>query len=51
MSEDGLDSITDTMGVNLSKMKDGEGHGSLACYKYMGSERVGHDLVTEHQQQ
>ena len=51
MSEDGLDSITDSMGMNLSKMKDSEGQGRLVCYKYIGSERVGHDLVTEHQQQ
>ena len=28
---------------------DGEGQGSLACYSPWGSQRVGHNLVTEQQ--
>ena len=31
-------------------LEDGEGQGSLACCSH-GSQRVGHDLVTEQQQQ
>ena len=30
---------------------DGEGQGSLACCRLMGSQRVGHGLATEQQQQ
>ena len=31
--------------------EDSEGQGSLACCSPWGSQRVGHDLVTEQQQQ
>ena len=30
---------------------DGEGHGSLAFLRFMGPQRIRHDLVTEQQQQ
>ena len=46
-----LDSITDSMNMNLSKfwemVKDREAWGAAVH----GVERVGHDLVTEKQQQ
>ena len=45
-----LDSITDSMGMNLSKPRDSEGPGSLACCSPWDS-RVGHDLANEQQQQ
>ena len=38
-----LDSIADSMDINLSK------HGEIV--KDMGSQRVGHDLVTNHHHQ
>ena len=45
-----LDSITDSMGMNLSKPRDSEGPGSLAsCSPW--DPTVGHDLETEQQQQ
>ena len=37
------------MDMSLSKLGDSEGQESLACMS-MGSQRVGHDLVTEQQQ-
>ena len=42
-----LDSITESMDMNLSKLGDSEGQESLALLQSMGSQRVGHDLVTE----
>ena len=45
-----LDSITDSMGMNLSKPRDSEGPGSLVCCSPW-DRRVGHDLATEQQQQ
>ena len=42
-----LDSITESMDMNLSKLGDSEGQESLALLQSMGCQRVGHDLVTE----
>ena len=44
-----LDSITDSMDMNLSKLWEGEGQGSLVGYSTWGC-RVRHDLPTEWQQ-
>ena len=44
-----LDGITDSMDMNLGKLRDSEGQGSLGCCRAWGH-RVGHDLVTEQQQ-
>ena len=41
-----LDSITDSMDMNLSKLWDGE----PGMLQFMGFQRVRHDLVTEQQQ-
>ena len=41
-----LDSITDSMDMNLSKLWETGGQGSLACFSPWG-DRVGHDLATE----
>ena len=38
-----LDGITDSMDTSLSALGVGDGHGSLACFVSMGSQRVGHD--------
>ena len=48
-----LNDITDSMYMNLSKpWEKSEGQGSLACcMQSMGSQRVGHDSVTEHHHQ
>ena len=46
----GRDSISDSMGMNLSKPRDSEGPGGLACCSPWDP-RVGHDLATEQQQQ
>ena len=43
-----LDGITDSMDVNLSKLQDSEGQGSLACCSLRGH-RVRHDLAVEQQ--
>ena len=42
-----LDSITDSIDVNVSKLWDIVTDGSLECLKFMGSQRVRHDLATE----
>ena len=42
-----LDGITDSMDMNESTLGDSEGQGSLVCW----SNRVGHDLATEQQQE
>ena len=43
------DSITNSMDMNLSKLRGSGGQRSLACYKSMGSQRIGQDLETEQQ--
>ena len=43
-----LDSITDSMDMNLRKLQETVKEGSLECFK--GSQRVGHNLATEQQQ-
>ena len=45
------DSITNSMDMNLSKLRGSGGQRSLACYKSMGSQRIGQDLETEQQYQ
>ena len=44
-----LDSITDSMEMNLSKLGGSEGQRSLACCSSWGSQRVRHDLAAEQQ--
>ena len=44
-----LDSITDSMDVNLSKLGDSEGQGNLACYSPQGCKEL--DTMTGKQQQ
>ena len=46
-----LDSITNSMDMNLSKLGNSGGQRSLECYSTWGSQTVVHDLVTEQQQQ
>ena len=43
-----LDGITDSTDVNLNKLRDSEGLSGVL--QFMGSQRVGHNLVTEQQQ-
>ena len=43
-----LASITDSVDTNLSKLQESGGQRSLES---MGSQRIGHDLVAEQQQQ
>ena len=45
-----LNSITNAMDMNLSKLGDGEGQGGLACCSPQGLQRVVHNWVTEQQQ-
>ena len=44
-----LGSITEPMGMSLSKLGDRDGQGSLACYSPWGH-IVRHNLATEQQQ-
>ena len=46
-----LDSITDSMDMNLSKFQDIVKDRGVWCAAGYGSQRVGHDLVTKQQQQ
>ena len=46
-----LESITDSMDMNLSKLQDSEGQGEPDVLQSVGSQRVRHDLVMEQQQQ
>ena len=46
-----LKGITDSMDINLDKLGDGEGQGSLVCCSPWGLGRVRHKLATEQQQQ
>ena len=45
-----MDGIIDSMDMSLSKLREMVRQGSQACYSSWGH-RVGHDLVTEQQQQ
>ena len=45
-----LDSITDSMDMNLSKLGETLEDRGACGLQSMGSERIGHDLVTEQQQ-
>ena len=45
-----LDGITDSMDMNLSKLQEIVKEGKPGVLQFMGSQRVGHDLVTEQQQ-
>ena len=46
-----LDSITDSMEMNLSKLQDIVENRGVWVLQSMGLQRVGHNLVTEQQQQ
>ena len=46
-----LDSITDSMDMNLSKFQDIVKDRGVWCAAGYGSQRVGHDLATKQQQQ
>ena len=47
-----LDSITDSIDINLSKLQETvkDREGSLACCSPLGSQRVRYDLATGQQQ-
>ena len=45
-----LDSITKSMDMNLNKLREIVKDGGAGTLQFMGLQRVGHDLVTEQQQ-
>jgi len=45
------DGITDSMDMNLSKLREMVRNRRPGVLWFMGSQRVGHDLLTEQQQQ
>ena len=47
----GLDSTTDSMDMNLSKLQETMNEGEPGVLQSMKSQRVGHDLANEQQQQ
>ena len=46
-----LDGITDSMDMSLNKLQEMEKDRKLVSWQFMGSQRAGHDLVAEPQQQ
>ena len=42
-----LDGVTNSMDKGLGRLAVGDGQGGLVCLWFMGSQRVGHDWVTE----
>ena len=44
-----LDSITKSMDMSLCKLRERVEEGKPGMLQFMGSQRVGHDLVTEQQ--
>ena len=42
-----LDGITDSMDMGLGRLRELVMDRGLACLQFMGSQRVGHDCVTE----
>ena len=46
-----LDSITDSMNISLNKLQEIVKESKAWCVAVHGWQRVGHDLVTEQQQQ
>ena len=45
-----LNGITDSMDMSLNKLREIIRTGKAGMLQFMGSQRIGHDLVTEQQQ-